>query len=85
MDFGRGNGTVLWIAETWLWLLCNELTFIQSSAFVGIFFNFIILINARSVERFKLMLYYFRIGHDRFLLQSVSILLFFSLGAALPV
>ena len=41
------------------------------------FFNFIILINARSVERLKLMLYYFRIGHDLFLLQSVSILFFF--------
>jgi len=34
------------------------------------------------VERSELMLYYFRIGHDQFLLQSVSILLFFSLGAA---
>jgi hypothetical protein len=34
---GRGNGTVLRIAETWRWLLCNELTFIQLSAFVGLF------------------------------------------------
>jgi hypothetical protein len=26
-----------WVAETWRWLLCNKITFINSSAFVGLF------------------------------------------------
>jgi hypothetical protein len=65
----RCNRTVnhpqLRVAETWRWLLSNEFTFIQLSAFVGLLFNFIFMINARSVEHIKLMLYYFRISRDQ--------------------
>ena len=43
-----------WVAQTCLWLLCNKITLIHSSAFIGISLKMLYLINTRNMEHERL-------------------------------
>ena len=59
---GTALKTVTWVAETRPWLLRNRNTFKSSSAFVGLFENFIYLMNARHMEHIIMI---FSVLHKR--------------------
>jgi hypothetical protein len=59
-----------WVAETCLWLLCNKITFLYSSAFVGLFKSCICLTNAWNMEHIRQIWYIFTLRCFVFFLYS---------------